>query len=812
MKFSAHTRCFFTLLMIAACVNTQAQSITLNSVQSSLETLSEKFPQEKLYLHFDKPSYAPGETIWFKSYIMSGSDPSGISKTVYIDFINTEGRVLKHCVAPVLQAGGSGNYDIPLEFKDEFVYVKAYTKWMLNFDSSFLYRKTLHVIQSKSTTKKRPAPSAQTSIQFLPEGGDMIENIESIVAFKVLHFDGTPATASGTVFNSKNEKIADIKTVHDGMGMFLMAPKDGENYTAKWKDDLGNSFETKLPGAASTGAVLKISLQPKARSFVVQRSDNASANFQKLYIVATMQQHLVYAASVNLSQVPVTGGSIPTTELPSGILQITLFDSNWVAVAERITFINNHDYSFEPEVGFSELGTEKRKQNTLIIHTPDSLTANLSVAVTDAGIGIDSSDDIVSRLLLTGDLKGDVHHPYYYFKSDEDTLQQQLDLVMLTNGWRRIGWNDVVRNKYPDIRYQNEPDYLSLSGKVYGATDQELKKGAFILLIINNTKDTANRFEQTVVDGSGNFGNPNIILYDTSKIYYRISGNESFAKSSVINFDNSVSSPKIIAADTAANAFFADTATENYKRRLAEEEMRLAKFRQGTTLEDVVVKTRVKSPMQLLDEKYASPLFSSMDAYQFDVVNDPFGRSSTSVFQYLQGKVAGLTITAAGSGAPGGSPSVSWRGGTPAFFLNEFQTDVSNLNTISMSDVAYIKVLRPPFIGAVGGGANGAIAIYTRKGNDVTTAPKGGGMPYKMVIGYTAQKEFYSPDYSRLDARNEDKDMRTTLYWAPNVLTTPGNNTIRLKFYNNDISQGFRVIVEGITTDGKLAHIEKVIE
>ena len=190
MKFSAHTRCFFTLLFFAVCINAQAQTqpITLSSVQSSLETLSEKFPQEKLYLHFDKPTYAPGETIWFKTYIMSGSDPSGISKTVYIDFVNTDGRVLKHCVSPVLQSGGSGNYDIPLDFKDEFVYVKAYTKWMMNFDSSFLYRKTLHVIQSKPATKKRPAPSAQTSIQFLPEGGDMIGNIESLVAFKALHF------------------------------------------------------------------------------------------------------------------------------------------------------------------------------------------------------------------------------------------------------------------------------------------------------------------------------------------------------------------------------------------------------------------------------------------------------------------------------------------------------------------------------------------------------------------------------------------------------------------------------------------------
>src|SRR6188768_2470516 len=213
MKFSVHTCYFFTLLVLAACINTRAQSPTLSSVQTSLDVLSEKFPQEKIYIHFDKPTYAAGETIWFKTYIMSGSGPSGISKTAYIDFINTDGRILKHCIAPVLQSGASGSYDIPLEFKEEVVYVKAYTKWMINFDSSFFYRKTLHIIQPKANTKKRPAPPAKTSIQFLPEGGDMVENIEGLVAFKAIHFDGTPAAVTGTVFNTKNEKIADIKTV-----------------------------------------------------------------------------------------------------------------------------------------------------------------------------------------------------------------------------------------------------------------------------------------------------------------------------------------------------------------------------------------------------------------------------------------------------------------------------------------------------------------------------------------------------------------------------------------------------------------------
>ncbi len=808
MKFSAYAFYFFAFIFFIVSFSAQSQTPSLNTIQNSVTTLADNFPQEKIYLQFDKPSYAPGETVWFKAYIMAGADPSLISKTVYVDFINNDGTIIKHCILPVLQSGGGGSYDIPLEFTNESVYVKAYTKWMLNFDSSFLFRKTIHITQSKPLVKKQPV-GVKTSIQFLPEGGYMLENIEGNIAFKAVHFDGSPALIKGAIFNDKNQQAAEIKTLHDGMGSFLLTAKPGETYTAKWKDDLGNTYQTKLPEAKESGASFKISLQPGSRSFLIQRTENAAGNFQKLYVIATMQQHLVYAAGVNLTESFVTGGAIPVSNLPSGILQVTLFDSNWVAIAERITFVNNNDYLFEPEVGFAQLGTDKRKQNTLVIQVPDSISANLSVAVTDAGIGIDSSDDIVSHLLLTADIKGNVYHPYYYFTNNSDTLQRQLDLVMLTNGWRRINWSDVVNNKFPQIKYQNDSDYLALSGKVFGASEQDLKRGAFILMIINNKRDTANHVEQTVVDASGGFSNPNLILYDTSKIYYRISGTEDFANSSVVNFNNSMPAAKLLVADTVNNAFYADSATEKYKRRLAEEEMRLLKLQQGTTLAGVTVTAKVKSPLQIMDEKYTSGLFSGSDAYQFDAINDPFAKNSITVLQYLQGKVAGLTITA--PAGVSGNGSVSWRGGTPSFFYNESPVDLSYLSSVNMNDVAYIKVFRPPFLGAIGGGANGAIAIYTRKGGE---GPKteSKGISYKMVIGYTAPKEFYSPNYDTYNEKNEEKDIRTTLYWAPTLLTTPGNNTIRLKFFNNDFSQSFRVIVEGITTDGKLTHVEKVIE
>ncbi len=89
-----------------------------------------------------------------------------------------------------------------------------------------------------------------------------------------------------------------------------------------------------------------------------------------------------------------------------------------------------------------------------------------------------------------------------------------------------------------------------------------------------------------------------------------------------------------------------------------------------------------------------------------------------NIFTYLQGKVAGLQINTGG-----GQPCLQWRGGSPQLYLDQTPADASMVSSLSVNDVAYIKVFRPPFMGGFNG-ANGAIAIYTRRGNDVKSGTR----------------------------------------------------------------------------------------
>ena len=253
------------------------------------------------------------------------------------------------------------------------------------------------------------------------------------------------------------------------------------------------------------------------------------------------------------------------------------------------------------------------------------------------------------------------------------------------------------------------------------------------------------------------------------------------------------------------NPFQTDTSGFYRHSQMAAEALRLQNANKGKVLEAVTVTARTKSPKQLLDEKYARGMFSGGDGYQFDLVNDPSSLGQLNIFNYLQGKVAGLQITTST-----GTPGLSWRGATPQLYLDEMPVDADFINSMPVSDVAYIKVFRPPFMGGTGGGTGGAIAIYTRKGSDIQSKP--GGLNSNTVAGYTPMREFFSPNYASFNKQNEQRDIRTTLYWNPMIITTAANRSVVLSFYNNDVTKAFRVVIEGMTKEGLLAHVEEIME
>ena len=800
-KSSPYKIIALTVFFIIAVTGLQAQRI-----DSLLTILDEYYPQEKIYLQMDKSYYNAGETIWFKAYLKADNFPKPISKTCYAELLDENGKMLQRKMVPVLESGAASNFDIPDTVHSNKLYVRAYTSWMLNFDSSLLYLQPINIMPLKPTVKKTPVAPVY-SLTLFPEGGDLVEGVNSAVAFKATDQEGTPVDVSGNIVDAKGNKITSFSSMHDGMGYFSLLPVANEKYKAVWKDKKGVQHETPLPDAKKDGIALSVIYSGNRLQYTLTRSENVSKSPMMYYAIAQMQQRQVYGAKINLTNQP--GVTVPfiTDSLPDGVLQLTIFNAQQIPVAERIVFINNNTYFFNTDIHAVEKKLTKRGKNILQIDVGSNLLTNLSIAVTDAGINpiTNNESNIFTQLLLSSDLKGYIFNPAYYFSSDEDSVKQHLDLVMMTNGWRRFKWENILAEKWPVLTLLPE-NFLAIKGKVLGLSKLQLNDRTITGILKSKTGTT--QFLNIPVDKDGQFKTDNLYFFDTSTLYYQFNNDKdkSLTASASFSFTSSFVKPPVPAVNLLSSLYAPQKTDSTILLKgssLAKQMLDQENRNKIQTLSGVTVKAKQKSLKQKMDEEYTSGLFRGGDGYTFTTEGDPFANSATTILAYLQSKVAGLQISTVGDG------SATWRGSPTSFFVNEMNSDVTQLQTISMSDVAMIKVFRPPFFGATGGGAGGAIAVYTKKGAAANSSIT--GLDHTKLAGYSVIKQFYSPDYETTNDATEG-DYRTTLYWNPYLLMDKSTRRITIPFYNSDNCKKIRVIVEGINELGQLTREEKFFE
>lgn len=777
----------------------------LPNLDSLLGEYRQKAAQEKIHIHFDNSRYLPGQTIWYKAYLLKGDEPSNLSKNLYLDWFDANGKLLSRTIAPVTNAVSFGNYTVPETFKGSHIQVLAYTRWMLNFDSAFLFRQILPVTNTQLPAPVVGAMVPVTTLQFFPEGGDLVEDIPSMLAFKAINSEGMPVSVTGTIYNKSKQPVCPFATTHNGMGKVSFTPSPGEIYTAEWADPQGNIRTTELPIAKSSGMVITLSEAADNRYFSIQRRADSEERFKRISVVATLNEQLLFRANANLTDKTKITASMPVADFPSGVVRITVFDMNRQPVAERIFFVNNEEYKLIPGLITDTLNLDKRGKNVYQLSLPDTVPATLSVAVTDGQDLYDTSRNIFSQFLLSSEIRGYIHQPAYYFSSDAGIVLQDLDLVMLTNGWRRFAWENVLAGTTPWLRYPRDTGYLSIAGKIDNLSDARIKRAETLNLILM-AKDSTKQFIFTPLKPDGSFREDDLVLFDTTKVFYQL--NKTFIPArSRVNISNTFLPFDSLRTIGSLQKYLPDTTGMARIKAIMAEQKRVEELMKQASLKEVIVRTKIKTRLQEMDEKYTrSGLFQGGLSRDFNIVDDQTAFASPSAFAYLQSRVAGLQINNAYST----NPSATWRRQPVSYFLDEIATDASMLASISMSNVAYIKVFDPPFFGAIGGGAGGAIAVYTRRGDDTKTMSV--GMNYTLLPGYTPIREFYAPNYAEKQINFTQTDLRRTLHWIPNLLYDGKGKQLVFSFYNNDISKTLQVVVQGITQDGKLIYLSKLLQ
>ena len=213
--------------------------VSAQNIDSALTNFYQQSSFEKAYVHFDNSKYAAGQTIWYKAYLLNGFEPSLISKNFYIDWYDDQGKLISSTITPINYCYSSGNFNVPEKYTGKYIQAIAYTKWMRNFDSAYFFKQKFSIISALTKQEITNSALPQTFVQFLPESGNFILNKQNSIAFKAVNQSGLPESVKGIIRNKAGDSITSFKSIHDGMGKFLILPLSNESYTAEWKDILG---------------------------------------------------------------------------------------------------------------------------------------------------------------------------------------------------------------------------------------------------------------------------------------------------------------------------------------------------------------------------------------------------------------------------------------------------------------------------------------------------------------------------------------------------------------------------------------------
>lgn len=792
--------------------------------ESTMKIYNELFSPEKVHIQTDRSMYAGGETIFYKAYVLNNGYPSTLSKTLYTDWYDATGKLIQQTEAPLLIAGAKGSFDIPKNYTGTTLQLKAYTKWMLNFDSAFIYSRTIAVYQIKNAATESKATLAKAingiQVQLYPEGGFSVAGLTNNIAFKATDQYGRPVNIQGTITGSKGNILDSFATVHDGMGVFSLLLKKDETFFFNWTDALGNTGTQTITAQQQSGTTLGVLTKNNSAIIGVERSAVAGKEFKHMHLLVHYNHVLRYKLDIDLSSKTLVNVGIDISNFPTGIFQCTLFNADWIPVAERIAFARNQRNFFFPAMAVIKKDLAQKGKNEIEINVGDSSLTNFSLAITEASLADTVGPGIFSDLLLRSELKGTIYHPEQYFSSTlfTDSTATWLDLVMLTNGHRRYNWQAITKGLLPAIPYPADTSYLQIKGQI---TQKKLMRSTQPLTVnvMLQTKDSVRSMLVLPVKSDGSFEQRNLFVYDTVKLFYSINTKKNSTHS--VKFEmglmNGADRKKYFGTQPPSISEWVNTiAPDNNQAPLQPHQFLAAaeKLTKSTTLKEITVTAKIKTTKQVLDEYYTHGIYSGEDNNIAIDIEGDISTNGRDIWSYLQTKIPGLTYRyEVGGGIPGWYMDTEGKPGVPEILLDEVPISVSEANSIGIDNIAYVKAFRPPFFGSLLNGMSGVIAIYSKKGyspvyNNINNTP---GLETFLLNGYSKFKEFTQPDYSGLSG-TLPPDNRSTLYWNPFIITDKTNRKINISFYNNDISKKLCLILEGINEEGKMTRIIKILE
>ncbi|MGO1245337.1 carboxypeptidase-like regulatory domain-containing protein [Sphingobacterium sp. JB170] len=870
-------------------------TVPINTVVEKVQKYFGSYPVEKVHLHFDKPYYAVGDTLWFKAYLNHNLFEYTPSKIVYVEMLDSKDSLIQTMRVPLKDNGGSGQLVLDPQFiaQDNYRF-RAYTKWMANFDAGYFYNKIVPVgdainkklgaevtfspqnatktkvtfqfrdrsgnllgrkkvtwqaidgwdafdkgrtetddmgkvsvnlnIKEKEYLKKGrlniiiensnsdgelrgsyPLKNAlwDADVQFFPEGGDLLAGVSKKLAFKAVSTTGKGLKVEGKIIDSKKKEVASFHDLAMGMGAIDFLPVAGETYKALIKFENEEERTVDLPEVMNEGInVILVKEDSLTLNLALITNETFYQNNinQPFYVLGQSNGHLVYAAQATLKNSSILV-NIPREKLPNGIIQITVMQPDGKLLSERLVFNASQPLLDIAVKSDKDNYTRKEPVKLSINVAPkDSLVGDYSVSVIDE-VKVPFNDDndigILSNFLLVSDLKGYVEKPNYYFNRENENRNEALNALLMTQGFRRFSYDDLLAEKLPKVDFFPEQG-ISLTGTLRLNTGRPYPNGGLLLSVPSRALR-----KDAYTDNNGRFAFENLVFSDSSKVTVNARGNDNF-RNLVINMDqsyfpgiddgNTYMNDNLQNIDQQMKAYLTNSKNE-YRTSILIDEVEVTGIQKKTvTSKEFSALSGLSMPEHRIEAERVSGcnvLTMCLSTLLTGITYDNQTLKYYITRNYNQGSRVPVQ-----------------------FFLNGMPIDEPSLNSIQPAEIEAIEIFLRDDLGTVSRmyQNDGVVSIMTKK-DDTKKQPRMSlaeiesmlpktNIIEMMPLGYVKERKFYMPKYATPESKNTN-DYRTTIYWNPHV-TPDSTGSVNLEYYNGDGSGKYKVIIEGQDQSGAI--------
>jgi len=661
---------------------------------------------------------------------------------------------------------------------------------------------------TENISRSIPIVLNKIDLQFMPEGGTLVNGLLHTIAFKAINEFGKPVDIAGYITGKNGDTVARYESLKFGMGTFTLQPAQGDFYTAHITKPANISQAFLLPTADIKGMSMAMKEENKKLLLLLQ-----STYRRTIQVTAQCKGIDKWTERFELAE-GATTIEINKDLFPAGIAQFTVYDETGRPVAERLYFMNT-DKKLKLAITPDKQQYQPREKVSLLLQTTDvnnqPVPSNLSLSVIDDKLWTmadDKQHNILSWLLLGSELKGKIEEPAFYFKQDEPKAGEALDLLMLTHGYRYYDFIPYVLEQ-GKLRFTGDLEDM-VSGHV---TNQKGERIPAKIYLVNPVTGSKAIYALTGKDGLFFFSNLeprvnyNIIaqsLTPRERINIHITqqglGQDPFKETSLLKKNGS-------GKDDWTALYKPGFKPKSISEQRPAEEEKVFGGRQA--LNEVVV---VGYGLQTQKRAMSSSI---------NIVRASELTSINSISNTLASKASGVSVQTTANPGSGGFLRIRGAGSTmgymePLYIING--VPVEKLDpSLNMNDIASLEVYKDAAATALYGSraANGVIVINERR------TPNNGKLKldfspkyyfatkYFTTTGtvYTPVKKFYAPLYETTDTELRN-DFRETIYWNP-VVQTDEQGQATVTFYNSDATTTFRAVAEGTGYNGLPGNAEK---